>query len=117
MNFSNKTDTEILAYADPFLDNIINGSNELDYTKFSRDLSKEMKNAFSASDFVEQQMALQKKVGKISLNREFIRCITRQKGVSILWVTSFEKVDGEVLVTMLMDEEDAQMKVLVARID
>lgn len=116
MNFSNKTDAEILAYADPFLDNIINGANELDYVKFSRDLSNSMKNAFSESDFIEQQAALQNKVGKIGKSRAFIRCIRRQQSVSILWVTSFEKVDGEVLAAMQMDEEDGEMKVFVARI-
>ncbi|MCJ8275179.1 MAG: hypothetical protein MJK04_37980 [Psychrosphaera sp.] len=116
MNFSNKTDAEILAYADPFLDNIINASNELDYQKFSKDLSKTMKGAFAKCDFIEQQMALQEKVGDIDINREFVRCIRRQQGVSILWVTHFEKIDGEVLAAIRMDEENGQMKILAARI-
>jgi hypothetical protein len=116
MNFSNKTDAEILAYADPFLDNIIEASNALDFAKFSRDLSNNMKIAFSENEFIEQQTAFQDKYGKITKSREFIRCVRRQQSVSILWVTRFEKLDGEVLAAMQMDEEDGEMKVFVVRI-
>ncbi|WDE07853.1 hypothetical protein SG34_013780 [Thalassomonas viridans] len=116
MNFSNKSDAEILAIANPFLDNIIQASNELDYEKFSRNLSGNMKNAFSENDFVQQQTAFQQQFGKISEDREFIRCIRRQQSVSVLWVTSFEKLDGEVLAAMQIDEEDGEMKIFTVRI-
>jgi len=116
MNFSNESDAEILAYADPFLDNIIEASNELDYARFTRDLSRGFKSAFSEKEFVEQQQLCLDKFGKISKKREFIRCIRRQQSVSVLWVTAFEKLEGEVLAAMQLDEEDGEMKVLVVRI-
>ena len=116
MNFADKTDEEILVIANPFLDNIIDASNEINYERFSRDLSRNMKNAFSEKDFVEQQQALKEKFGKINKDREFVRCLRRNQGVSILWVTNFEKVSGEVLAAMQIDEEDGEMKVLVVRI-
>jgi hypothetical protein len=116
MNFNDQTDEEILSIANPFLDNIIDASNEINYEKFARDLSKNLKNQFSETDFVEQQKVFQEKFGKITKNREFIRCLRRKQSVSILWVTSFEKVDGEVLAAMQIDEEDGEMKVLVVRI-
>ena len=116
MNFSNKSDAEILAYAEPFLDNIIEASNELDYVRFSRNLSDSFKNAFTEQEFIAQQAACLEKFGKISKNREFIRCIRRQQSVSVLWVSAFEKLDGEVLAAMQLDEEDGEMKVLVVRI-
>ena len=46
MNFSEHTDAEILAIANPFLDNVIDASNEINYEKFSKDLSKNMKMSF-----------------------------------------------------------------------
>ena len=116
MNFSSKTDAEILAYAEPFLDNIIEASNDIDYEKFSRDFSKSMKAAFSKKEFIEQQTAFQETYGKTGENREFIRCLRRKEGVSILWVTNFEKLGGEVLAAMKIDEEDGEMKVFVVRI-
>jgi hypothetical protein len=116
VNFSEHTDAEILAIANPVLDNIIDASNEINYKKFSKDLSKYKKNAFSEADFIQQQTAFKVKFGQMTKVREFIRCLRRNQSVSVLWVTSFEKIGGEVLAALQIDEEDGEMKILVARI-
>ena len=116
MNFSKHTDAEILSIANPFLDNIIDASNEINYEKFSKDLSKNMKNTFSEADFIQQQTAFKTKFGEMIKEREFIRCLRHNQSVSVLWVTRFEKIGGEVLAALQIDEEDGEMKILVAKI-
>jgi len=111
LDFSKKLDEEILKIAEPIMDNLIEGSNEFDYKKFSKDFSRLMMEAVPEEEFRSQLDKLNSTTGKIENKREFIGCVRRDTGVTILWAGYFEKIQGEVLSQLSLDEEGNEVKV------
>ena len=117
LDFSKKLDKEILKIAEPIMDNLIEGSNEFDYKKFSKDFSRLMMEAVPEEEFRSQLDKLNSTTGKIENKREFIGCVRRDTGVTILWVGYFEKIQGEVLSQLSLDEEENEIKVFGALVN
>jgi hypothetical protein len=114
MDFSDKSSEEILNIAEPIMNNIIEGSNDKDYGKTSKDFSSTMLSALSKKEFERQIEESIEKTGNIKKERKFISCIYRESGVTILWKGYYEKVKGEVLAQLTLDEENGTIKVFGA---
>ncbi len=111
MDFSSKSYKEVLEIAEPIWENIVQGSNNNDYEKLSKDFSRKMLKDVTQEE-VEHQMAESiQATGNIKNEKEFISCIYRDSGVTILWKGYFEKQNGEVLAQLTLDEEDGEIKV------
>lgn len=54
----------VLTYADPITDRIMEGHNNLDYAKYSRDFDETMKNALTQPVFKQKQQLIFSKIGK-----------------------------------------------------
>ena len=54
---------QVLAYADPITDNLLQGYNEYNYTKYSRDFSSQTKNGINESAFAETRILIASKIG------------------------------------------------------
>ena len=117
MNFSQKTDKEILSIANPIMDNVIEGSNESNYEKFSKDFSNIMNDAVPEEEFRRQLIEFHPKFGDIKKNREFIHCIRRNSGVTVLWTGYYEISKGEHLSLLTLDEEDGRIKIFGVTVD
>ncbi|WP_428603585.1 hypothetical protein [Sedimenticola sp.] len=114
MDFSRQSHEEILEIAEPIMANIVQGSNENDYEKMSKDFSTKMLKAVPKEE-VERQMAESyKETGNIKKDREFLSCIYRESGVTVLWKGFFERKKGEVLAQLTLDEEEGVIKVFGA---
>ncbi len=111
MDFSNKSDEEILEIGEPLWDNMIEGYNEENYEKFSRDFSSSMLKVVNEEFFKKNVYQASLSQGKISTEKTFIGCVRRASGVTILWKGAFTKVNGEVLGQIILDEENDQIKV------
>jgi len=111
MDFSNKTDEEILKIGEPLWDNMVAGYNEENYEKFSRDFSSSMLKVVNEDYFRKNVFQASQKEGKISTKKTFIGCVRRISGVTILWKGSFTNVGGEVLAQILLNEENVEVKV------
>ena len=116
MNFTDTSDQEILEIAEPIIFNIIEGSNDLNYEKFSRDFSEEMSNAVPEEELLRQMKEAHPVTGLVEQRRVFIHCIRRNTGVTVLWVGYNEKIEGEVLVNLTLDEKDGAIKVFGASV-
>lgn len=114
MNFSTKTDQEILAIAVPIWENLSQGSNEVNYEKFSRHLSREMLQAVPEAELKRQMEETHPTRGFVLPERDFVGCIRHETGVSVLWRGRMSKVNGECLMALLLDEEDGEIKVSAA---
>lgn len=114
MNFSTKTDEEILSIADPIWDNLSQGSNEVNYERFSKHLSKEMLQAVPEIELKRQLEETHPKDGLLLPDRDFIGCIRHETGVSVLWKGRMSKLNGECLMALRLDEEDGEVKVFAA---
>ena len=117
MNFSDKSNKEILNIAEPIMTNIIEGSNETDYEKFSQEFSSIMLKAVQKEEFERQLAESREKIGNIKNEIEFLSCIYRDSGITVLWKGYYEKKNGEVLVQLTLDEEDEKIKVFGAFIE
>ncbi len=111
MDFSDKSHSEVLHIAEPIMTNIIHGSNENDYQKLSKDFSIKTLRTVSKEEFERQMAENNKKTGDIKKVREFLSCIYRDSGVTVLWKGYFERIQGEVLAQLTLDEEDGKIKV------
>ena len=114
MDFSGKSHSEILNIADPIMNNIVHGSNENDYDKCSKDFSIEMLKSLPKEEFERQLSESYEETGNIEKKREFLSCIYRDSGVTVLWKGYFERKKGEVLAQLTIDEEDGEIKVFGA---
>ncbi|WP_157237782.1 hypothetical protein [Desulfobacter curvatus] len=114
MDFSSKANKDILNIAEPIMTNIIEGSNENDYEKFSKEFSSIMLKAIPKEEFERQMAESSEKSEDIKNEREFLSCIFRDSGVTVLWKASYENKKGEVLAQLTLDEEDGKIKVFGA---
>ena len=96
------------------MNNIIHGSNENDYEKLSKHFSMQMFKCVPKKEFERQMAESYKETGDIKKDREFLSCIYRDSGVTVLWKGYFEKKKGEVLAQLTLDEEDGKIKVFGA---
>jgi len=114
MNFSGKSDEEIASIANPIWECLVQGSNENDYGKFSRHFSRESFKAMPEEELKRQTEATHHVMGLVSPDREFIGCIRRESGVTVLWKCRFTNGKGERLGQLTLDEEDGEFKAFAA---
>jgi len=111
------SDQEILKIAEPIMFNLIEGSNELNYNKFSRDFSDQMSNVVTEEKLLRQIEETRPESGLVEQRRIFIHCIRRDTGVTVLWIGYYEKIEGEVLVQLTLDKKGDKIKVFGASIN
>jgi hypothetical protein len=114
MDLMSKSDEEIVSIADPIWENLTQGSNEINYEKFSKHFSRESLKAMPEEELKRQAEIRHQEVGWVSPEREFIGCIRRESGITILWKGRFAKGKGECLAQMTLGEEDGEIKVFGA---
>ena len=106
------TDEQILAMADPLLDNIIAGANASDYDRFSRDFHEDFAKMIDAENFARQSAQARPMHGMVSEDRQFLRCLRNEHCVMVLWIGQFEKLAGEILTGINLREFDGEVKVV-----
>ena len=114
MNITSKTDEEIVSIADPIWENLTQGSNEINYKKFSRHFSRAMLTSVPEEELKRQFEINHREVGLISSERKFIGCIRREAAITVLWKGHFTIGKGERLAQITLGEEDGEIKVLGA---
>ena len=86
------TDAEILAIAEPMMDNLLDGSNEVDHAKHVRDFTQRLKDIVTKAN-LEAQCA-NRSLGYFS-KREFVCVFRKQHNVGVVWRQFFSKSDDE----------------------
>ena len=103
MKLNSNTDAEILAIANPIMNNLMEGSNELDYAKHCQDFSDRMKEAVTAQYFAKAVCESQEKRGLFT-EREFVRVFRRGDSVAVLWKQSCSKNEDELMAQLVLVE-------------
>jgi len=100
---------QILAYADPVMENILVGFNKNDYETYSRDFGNQMKKAQPEPAF---QKVRQKIVGRIGLYKKhaLTRIVKTGKYYIVIYAGEFEKEKG-VQMRLVFNKNDASHKV------
>ncbi|MEW6574459.1 MAG: DUF3887 domain-containing protein [Bacillota bacterium] len=82
-----------MAYADPIVDNLLEGFNEGNYTKFSRDFDEQMKNGLPEPVFNQTRQLVTSKVG-LYKSRTVAKVEKQGPATIVIYDADFEKEKG-----------------------
>ncbi|MFI5343849.1 MAG: hypothetical protein ACHQUC_06475 [Chlamydiales bacterium] len=107
MELAKKSDNEILAIADPIMDNLMAGSTEINHQKHTRDFTERMKGIVTKEHLENVCNRYQTEWGYFS-KREIIAIFRRPSSVAIIWKQHFTKQAGEFVAQMVLVEQDSR---------
>ena len=115
MKLLEKTDEELLNIANPIWDNLVECSNNKDYSGFTRDFSAQM--LYGANEIeLGKQWANNKLLTSLSKQRKFLGCLKRNNFVTVLFAQTSDAVSGEFLGRLVLGVEDDKIKIFGATI-
>ena len=98
-----------------FWDNLIQCSNQKDYSGFTRDFSAQM--LYGANEVeLGKQWANNKLLTSLSEKQEFLGTIRRNQFITVLYKQTSQTMPGEFLGRLVLGEEDGLVKVFGATI-
>ena len=107
MTLAQKSDAEILAMANPIMDNLMEASTAIDHERHVRDFTDRLK-AIVTKDHLEKVcLQYQGEKGYFS-GREVIVIFRRPNSVAIVWKQRFTKVAGEFVAEMVLVEQGSR---------
>jgi hypothetical protein len=107
MTLAQKSDAEILAMANPIMDNLMEASTAIDHERHVRDFTDRLK-AIVTKDHLEKVcLQYQGEKGYFS-GREVIAIFRRPNSVAIVWKQRFTKVAGEFVAEMVLVEQGSR---------
>lgn len=105
------TDSELEKIARPIYLGIVRGSNAGDYSLFSQDFSEELAGRITPARFESQRNEFPL-LSSISENFEYLGCIKREMGISVLWKLKSTTLKGEFLGAVTLQEVGGEVRVV-----
>ena len=93
MRLQSKTDGEILSIAVPIMDNLMEGSTEINWEKHTRDHTERVKTLITREELERQYKDYQSKFGFFT-NREFIGVTRLEDYVNVIWRQKLSKTNN-----------------------
>ncbi|SDU21581.1 hypothetical protein [Halopseudomonas salegens] len=103
-----KSDEAILQAVNPLMDNLMEGSTEIDYEKHTRDFSSRIKSQMSPSMLEEICKDYQSRWG-IFQKREFVALFRRETSVAVIWKQYCSKTPDEYVAEAVFIEENGRL--------
>lgn len=110
MKLLSKSDDEILQTVNPIMDNLMEGSTEIDHAKHTRDFSSRIINHISAEKLEEICKDYQSRWGLFQ-QREFVSLFRRADSVAVIWKQKTSKVTDEFVAEAVFKEEGGKVVV------
>lgn len=107
MELVNKSDTEILAIADPIMDNLMQGSTEIDHEKHTRDFTDRLKTIVTKEHLTQVCHHYQAAWGYFT-QREFVAIFRRPNSIAIVWKQFCSQHEGEFVAEIVLVEQDSR---------
>ena len=115
MKLLEKTDQEILEIANPIWDNLVQCSNNKDYSGFTKHFSAQM--LYGANEVeIGKQWSSNKLLTSLSKQRKFLGCLKRNNFVTVIFKQTSDTVSGEFLGRLVLGVEDDKVKIFGATI-
>jgi len=111
MNWLEMSESEILAIAEPIMDNLMQASTDIDYEKHVRDFSDNMKGIVTKENFEQQCKSYQKVLGYFA-ERELMGLIRKTTDVRIFWKQRYTISGNEYLAFLHLMVQDGDIKVV-----
>lgn len=93
---SGEAAAEVLTYAEPIADNVMQGFNEGNYTAYSRDFSPEMKQALGEAAFERNREEVTSRIGLYESRSDPVVTETGEF-IAVTYRATFEQEDGVAL--------------------
>ncbi|MBI1423399.1 MAG: hypothetical protein GC149_08040 [Gammaproteobacteria bacterium] len=110
MNWLEMTESEILAIADPIMDNLMQASTDIDHARHVRDFTEKLKTVVTKENLEAQCKEYQTKLGYFS-EREFTAVFRKETDVAIFWKQRFTKSNGEHIAFLRLIEDNGRILV------
>lgn len=107
MELSSKSDEEILEIANPIMDNLMEGSTEINHVKHTRDFTNRLKDVVT-KDYLEKICKKYQSEKGYFGDREFVSIFRRPDSVAIVWKQWFTKQEGEYVAEMVLIEQNGK---------
>jgi hypothetical protein len=107
MLLANQSDEDILKITNPIMDNLMEGSTEIDHVKHTRDFTDRMKRIVTKEHLEKVCRRYQAEWGYFS-TREFVAVFRRPSSVAIVWKRWCTKQDGEFVAELVLIEQGSR---------
>jgi len=107
VDLAQKSDEEILAVADPIMDNLMVASTAIDYERHIRDFTERAKSVLSR-DALESICKHYQSTKGFFAECEFVAIFKRPESVAIVWRQWFTNAPGEFVAELVLVQKDGK---------
>lgn len=107
MELAKKSDEDILAVANPIMDNLMEGSTEINHAKHTRDFTERLKAIVTPGHLMQVCKRYQAEWGYFS-RREFVAVFRRPSSVAIVWRQWCTKQEGEFVAEIVLVQQGSR---------
>ncbi len=94
MNWLEMSESEILAIANPIMDNLMQASTDIDHERNVKDFTDHLKSIVTKENLEAQCKEYQAKLGYFE-KREFVAVFRKETDAAIFWKQRYTKSSGE----------------------
>ncbi len=110
MNFESMSDEELWTIANRFMDNLMEGSSEINHAKHTRDFTPRLRSIVTQDNLRTMCETYQKDKGLFS-HREDVAVIKRPDAAAFIWKQNFTHAEGDFVAEMLLVHRDGKFLV------
>ncbi len=107
MTLANKSDMGNPSHLDPIMDNLMEGSIEIDHEKHTRDFTDRMKRIVT-KDYLETVCRQYRPERGYFSRRELVAVFRRPTSIAIVWKQWFTKQAGEYVAELVLVENESK---------
>jgi hypothetical protein len=106
MDLTHQSEADILAIANPIMDNLMDASTAIDYERHTRDFTDRLRSCLSPEQLQRICCDYQSTKGYFT-EREFVALFRRPDSVAIVWKQGFSRQPGEFVAEMVLVQAHA----------
>ncbi len=110
MNWLEMSESEILAIANPIMDNLMQASTDIDHERHVRDFNDKLKAIVTKENIETQCKDYQATLGYFA-EREFVGVFRKETDVAIFWKQKYTKSTGEHIAFLRLISVDGKILV------
>lgn len=107
MTLAQQSDERILEVVNPLMDNLMEGSREIDHAKHVRDFTERLKEIVTAERLEKMCADYQARIGYFE-QREVVGVFRRAKSVAVVWRQWSSKTTDEYVAEIVVVEKDGR---------
>jgi hypothetical protein len=110
MRLADLPDAELLAIANPIMDNLMDASTDRDYARHVRDFSDRAKQSLDEATFLRICQQYRQERGFFT-TRELLGILRRPHSVVLVWRQQFSKAEGQYLAEFFLSNSTSRPQV------